>query len=221
MPFDPARHAPTPGRPLYVGDEPVMVEIGALDGEELLLLHHDNVPGKRWELVDPSSHLELAPEIESNLPLRVTQGSLVSSQLVVRNPHDVDLHHVWFRGTLTGAVLEVAAATQGTCDGLSCELGTIAANGSASISVQFTANSPTVSLTSSAGAEAACDAALDVSIQAGTRAPNAPPDLAVDGGCTCRATKGEADWRGLALCCALALASRRLRRGSSPDGSST
>jgi hypothetical protein len=141
---------------------------------------------------------------------------------VVRNPHDVDLHHVSFRGTLIGATLEVAAATQGTCDGLSCELGTIAANGSASISVQLTANAPTVSLALSAGAEAACDAALDVSIQADARAPNTPPDLAVDGGCTCRATKGEADWRGLALlCCALALASRRLRLGSSPDGSST
>jgi len=116
---DPARGAPTPGLPLYSGNEPIPVHLGeeALDGEpaEVLLLHHTNPQGHRFEVVDVSTFAGEQVTLSHSFPPELAPAARATGKVTVRNDAALPIEGAKLSFTLTGAQVTHVAPLKGSC----------------------------------------------------------------------------------------------------------
>ncbi|MBI4701304.1 MAG: S8 family serine peptidase [Deltaproteobacteria bacterium] len=152
--LDPARGAPVPGRPMYVGDEPVRVHIEpeAAGGEplpELLLLHHTNVAGQRWETVSLAEAGQGRLAISHEAPREVSPGRPFWVTVTATNEGDADLDGVAVEASLSGAVVDWSLPSQGSCRGdgaPSCGIGLLAPGQAVTVTLQAVAGGGVLAL---------------------------------------------------------------------------
>lgn len=201
---DTARHG-NGKTPLFVGPDPVRVALSpaalaAGTPASVLLLHHTNVPGERWEVVsvEPRKPGNLALDIDS--PPTVDPGKTVIVSLFVKNDGAEPTPEVSLSGMVLDGQLVGAVSDQGTCDvgsELGCALGDLSPGESVSITATVLPAEGASSVTLQAIVTSAlpCETdSLDNAFKAamGVRVPEAPgPDPDVEdvfpgGGCACR-----------------------------------
>lgn len=210
------------GLPLFVGPGPVKVNLSAearAGGAplELLLLHHTNVAGSRFEV------LSLTPTAAGDLALAasaaesVRAGETTDLTLTVTNAGTTEAKAVKLSGTLTGGTLVAANASQGSCSELACDLGDMAAGATATITATVRGDGGVASLSASADvtSELACEATLANNTAKATLAvvttKQKKPVYTVSGGCGCRtapAREAPLAWLGLGALGVLALRRR-------------
>ncbi|MEJ7727943.1 MAG: S8 family serine peptidase [Polyangiaceae bacterium] len=220
------------GTPLTRGAGPVLVEVtpeAATLGAPLdvLLLHHNNVEGKRWEVVS------LGPRTPGNLA--VVASSAVSAldagaeavvDIAVRNDGTETIDGVMLNGSVLGGEVVSAEPPQGTCGpgpSLTCALGKIepATILTIPVTVRAGAEGESIRVQAVVQGELPCDTtaednstALNIAIHPAQE--TRPPPAATGGGrggCGCRVDGGSAaDWRAAALAGAVALLGARRRR---------
>ncbi len=208
--LDPARGAPTPGLPLYSGSEPIPIHLGeeALDGEpaEVLLLHHTNPQGHRFEIVDVSTFGGEQVTLSHSFPPALTPGAPANGKLTVRNDASLPIEGARLSFTLSGAEVVHVAPMKGSCvigeepaqaPTTECDLGTIAPGASMDVTVQLStnANDEAATLTMSLTSESGCTTAYTDTMALGSAAGAAEP-LDVSGGCGCRATRRDIGLNG-------------------------
>lgn len=220
-------------RPAFSGDQ-VLARLApeALQGPlpQLLLLHHTNRFGKRYEivdLVDPSSppgNVVLA----ASGPETGNVGDTVTFELTATNQKSSAEAQVKLSGTLSGATIATVhpscvAAGPGAFD---CDLGALAPGTTTSVAIEATLNAGAIGggakLDATATVDLPCelstaDNSASASVTVGEPgAPGAGDDLSPAGGCACRAGRNDAPAGGLAglaaLCLALGLRRRPARR---------
>ncbi len=133
------------GQPIYKSGDPVVVHVGKTATQALpkvLLLHHMNVQGKRWEVVDlakETGSLESGDlQLSATGPDKALPGSQLSLSAKLVNSGKTDRAGVKLGGSLNGAELISATPSRGSCSvspKISCDFGTMKAG--ESISVQF------------------------------------------------------------------------------------
>ncbi len=178
------------GQPIYKDGDPVVVHMGNTSAKNLpqvLLLHHMNVPGKRWEIVDlakqvtglESGNLELT----ASGPDQADPGSQIALEAKLVNNAQTDRAGVKLAGTLSGATLVSATPSQGTCavsPALSCDFGTMTAGQTVSVKFEATAaaqGSDKAELSLSAASTYSCETTLDdnkATVDVALPAPPAP-----------------------------------------------
>ncbi len=186
-------------RPLYIGDSPVMVDIAAdapAEAQKLLLLHHNNVAGERFEVVDlvPPGVGNLS--LDSDTPESVAASETVASVLAVHNDGPVAASGVKLTGSVTGAVVEAVASSQGSCKtggSVDCDLGDLDVGASATVTVTLRPSESATSVLVSATAESAlaCESTIadnesSVTITVDAAPKSKPKDVDAGGGCGCR-----------------------------------
>jgi len=204
---DTASGAPTPGRPLYVGNEPVVATLGseANDGQpvEVLLLHHTNVADQRFEVVDVSDFDTEQVALSHSFPATASPAARVVGKLVVRNESSLPLEQVKLTGSITGAGIELVAPSSGTCTKagtINCDFAALGPGSSVTITVVLntiasaTAVELTTKLTSGAGCETTMNAEFDL-LSSETQTAT---ELEGTGGCACRLGSASGP-RGLSL----------------------
>jgi MYXO-CTERM domain-containing protein len=221
------------GTPLTRGAGPVLVEVtpeAATLGAPLdvLLLHHNNVEGKRWEVVSlgQSTPGNLAV-VASSAVTALDAGAEAVVDIAVRNDGTETIDGVMLNGSVLGGEVVSAAPPQGSCGpgpSLACALGKIdpATILTIPVTVRAGAQSESISVQAVVQGELACDTtagdnstSLNFTVNA---APVTPPEgggnpEAGGGGCGCRVDGGSAaDWRAAALAGAVALLGARRRR---------
>ncbi len=201
--LDTAREAPTPGLPLFSGDEPILIHLGedALDGEltAALLLHHTNAPGHRFEVVDVTAFTSEQITLSHTFPSDLAPAAKVTGKVAVRNDGALPLQGAKLSISVAGATVSFTAPAQGSCEtgepseeqpetppSTECELGTIAPGASVSVMVQLVtdAKAAAAQLTMSVTSDSSCTTALEVPM--GVVPPTATAPLDVSGGCGCR-----------------------------------
>lgn len=197
------------GVPLFVGAGPVKVDVAAeaRSGQaplDLLLLHHTNVAGSRFEVVSltPSPAGDLG--VAASAPESVTAGKTSEVSFVVMSGQAAK--GVTLSGSVTGGTLVSTSSTQGSCDGLECALGDVPAGGSVTVTAQVLAASAETPIVASASvtSDEACEVSLENNTAKATLAVTAVPKkpaLHPVGGCACRAAAPaeRAPWAWLSL----------------------
>jgi MYXO-CTERM domain-containing protein len=229
---DTAKHGEE-GRPLFNGDAPVLVEV-APDArasgapQDLLLLHHTNVAGERFEVVNLASqagNISLA----GTGPASVNAGDTATVQLEVKSASESTTSDTTLHADVQGGTVVSATAAQGTCTtssaSVDCELGNIEPNASVgvSVTVRATAGSGNVVVSSEIEPGLTCEALLtdnqaDVTLEIGGGPNTGDPDtdgIEPGGGCGCRATGAGSNHAWLAALGAALVFSLR-RRFDSP-----
>jgi MYXO-CTERM domain-containing protein len=224
---DPSVGAPTPGVPLYGADEPVVATLPAPTLDEtdpgyqaelsqlsepaaLLLLHHTNVAGQRWEVVDPALFVEQPARITSDFVATIPSGSALEHTVAVTNEGPYVLRGLVLEGPVIGATITRATAGQGTCTvapELRCDLGDLAAGAAVTIDLELTTSSDgdSVELDLTARSQGGCEASHDVSVDVVWAQASA------GGGCGCR-TAGAPRHTPWAAALLLVVLVARLRR---------
>jgi MYXO-CTERM domain-containing protein len=219
-------------RPIYSGSEPVLVNVAgdaAAGGElpKLLLLHHTNVKGKRFEIVSLANGETGNVAVTATAPEGAAAGDTFTMDVVAENQGVSDAKDVKLSATASGAKIQSASAGQGSCsvsDGaLSCDLGTLAASSSATVTVTLLAEDTVedisaridAKLTSGIGCETSLADNQSVTSVTITAKNGSRPTLSATGGCGgCRVGSRSSGRAGLfAALLALGLALLRRRRG--------
>jgi MYXO-CTERM domain-containing protein len=162
------------GQPIYKDGDPVVVHTGktaAKDLPQVLLLHHMNVQGQRWERVNlakqvaglESGNLELV----ASGPAEASPGSHIALEAKLVNSSKTERAGVTLTGSVTGATLLSATPSQGSCTvapGLSCDFATMKAG--ETINVKLDAKAPEqgssqAELQVKASSTRACETTLD------------------------------------------------------------
>jgi hypothetical protein len=217
--IDPSSGSAFPGRPLYRGNEPILLSVDetATELPELLLLHHTNVEGMRWQVLDPTPTAVEQVRVEHDFPTQANRGERLTSHIDVTNDGAVEMASARLEGTIRGASLDLAAPSQGSCakgDTLDCDLGSLPAGASVRITVALDAlGAGPVELDAHLTSANGCITAVAGSVDVG--ASNAPPPTLVSaGGCGCELARRDDDaepWLWLLLG-AVAFAARGARR---------
>lgn len=126
--LDAAKLAPEMGKPVYGEGAAVRVAVDETvgDGEmptespQLLLFHHNNVAGQRWEIVDLSTPQTEALKASVNFPQLVEPGQRFVSEINVNNVGELLARGIDVRGEVDGARLDVI-----TTAGIHCESGPV------------------------------------------------------------------------------------------------
>lgn len=223
------------GRPLYIGNEPIQLAISA-DAQALgtpldvLLLHHTNVAGERFEIINLGENTGNALVI-ANAPASVNAGESATLTFEVKNSSALATSESKLHALVTGGSVVSTNTTQGTCaatggNDIDCALGSIAAGASATVTVVVEGDDVAKQIQVSTDIEPGitCDSILDdnaasVKVAIGEGDTNDDVDtraIQPGGGCGCRTvpSSGNPGWLGLALG-ALAFAARR--RGRRPE----
>ncbi len=223
------------GRPVFQGDE-VRVQISDAAREsqtvpDLLLLHHNNLPGERFEIVKLSDELVGTGDlVVKSTPLDdLTAGQTALWKFQVFNEGNRSVDNVSVAASVKGAKIVTQATSRGSCsidDGVSCDLGTLAPGEGAEVHVGIEASGSASSVILSAVAPDAkpCESdiknnSLEVSV-AVTGAGTTTAALSPSGGCGGCAVpqRGQSDaplWLALS---ALGLAGLRRRAFSKGSG---
>ena len=217
----------TDGRPLYQGSEPVLLKVdpearAAGSALEVLLLHHTNVRGARYEVVDLAA-LSLA---DQNLALTAMAPSDLKGEelgeivLTATNSGSKSIADVEIDGTIQGGTVASAAPSAGSCSAgasLDCKLGAIDPGQSVEVklSVRAASASESVELKANAGSALECESSLADNVAKAAMTvigPEPRPELEAHGGCGCRVGHGDSRHASLgALAALIALALRRRR----------
>jgi MYXO-CTERM domain-containing protein len=209
------------GRPLFIGDEPVQVALSeaALASDEpqdLLLLHHTNVAGERFQIVnlgDGGGNVALA----ANAPASAEHGQNVTVTLDVTNSSEVPtsdskLHAVVAGGSVVSATSDLGTCTVSGGDDVDCTLGSIEPGAVAHVNVVVTGgDADEIAVTADIEPGITCEGPVaDNSVSAKIAVSGDAPTDEVDGraiepggGCGCRTApaRDDAGWLvvGLAL----------------------
>jgi hypothetical protein len=179
------------GLPVYADPSQVKVFVhqAPADGGKLpgvLLLHHTNVAGKRFET------LELAPSaiepadlgVTQSAPSSVTAGTAVTVNLTVANAGKGTARGVALSASYAGvAAIAGAKADQGTCTAgaaVTCEIGNLAPGESATVTVTLQAGSSAIQSLVKVSAASDCEARPADDQVAGSIAVSAAPDAGFD-----------------------------------------
>ncbi len=221
--IDTAVAAPTEGRPLYGDDEPVKLVVppSVTEPASVLLLHHTNVAGSRFEVVDPAIYGEQPITISADMPASASHDAVLTTTITLTNEGPYVARSVTVQGSLNGATMATATASEGSCvvdPSLSCDLGDLAAGATATITIEITtaadgaATTLDLSVTSAGGCESTQDATITLPAPAGGDGGV----LEATGGCDCRATvppHRQMPWPVALLLMVAAGAARRVTKG--------
>lgn len=219
------------GAPLFQGAGPILVDVspearasgGPLD---VLLLHHANVAGKRWEVVSLVTKGLGNISVTAAGPEKIAAEGTATLSLVVTNHGEEPAPKVTVAGTALGGTLVSAKPAQGTCakgDELDCAIGDLEPGASVTITADVLANegSRSISLDASVASDLPCESAADDNEAKVSVAVSAPKELkqglVAAGGCACRVGDGgggaaHGGWLAAAIGALAATAARR-RRG--------
>jgi subtilisin family serine protease len=186
------------GNALDVGDLlRVRVAPGLVAPPQLLVIHPTNVAEERWETLDVSSPTPDTPAVEVFVP-DAAPGTRAAARIVVSNDGEAAIEGVEVEAIVGGGIVEVAAATQGSCDArtLACGLGTLGPGAEVTITLQLLVTAP-VGVVARARSASGCESKATVQGE-GSPAPAAA--LEASGGCGCRVRSGRgAPWAALLL----------------------
>jgi MYXO-CTERM domain-containing protein len=187
--LDTAALAPKPGRPILIGGDTLPLRVMAPRGEasepvRALLLHHSNVPGKRWEA--PMLDAPVAETLTLTLDARPADGGRFVRRLTVTNTGERAIEGVTLTASVEGATIEQVAPSQGSCaDGsVVCALGRLEPGALATVGV---------ALVNELAGETRVEAQVTtkngcVTTKLGAikrTTPEATEELTVAGGCAC------------------------------------
>ena len=178
--LDTSRGGSVDGRPIFLGDDPIVVHVdaSAADGKpiesplRLLVLHHTNVQGKRHEIIDLGGALPPATlSLTGKAPQSVATGEPFEVALHVKN-EGPSTAHVALEGTSThGLELLGGEPSQGSCqtgDPPSCDLGDMKPGSEADVTLTMAAPTAAaaVTLTATALSDTTCsEAPEDAQVQ--------------------------------------------------------
>jgi MYXO-CTERM domain-containing protein len=214
-------------RPVYLGDGPVKVDIAADapdDAKKLLLLHHNNVPGERFEVLDLVRPGVGNAAVTLSAPESIASTDTATALVTVQNSGPVAVSDAKLTGTLSGGSLQAASASQGSCGSgasIDCDLGPLDAGASATVTLTLAPKDgvATLSVSSSVDSGLPCETSTTDNQASADIAVNGPKaksnDLTAEGGgCGCRLSADPSRSRGLVALAlaALAVALRRRRR---------
>jgi subtilisin family serine protease len=221
---DAAPHG-TGATPAFIGTDSVLMNLSAeaAGPVDVLLLHHNNVPGKQWEVVRverPSSgDLAIAA---SGPAAPLEPGEAAEITLTVTNAAATVAPATVVAATADGAEILGATTSQGTCasgGALDCALGDLAANASVELKATLrpAAGASTAALHATVTSAVACEATpgddtVTVSVAVLDPGADGLPDLEPRGGCACSSAAGRAGGTAWALLAPGLLAVLRLRR---------
>jgi subtilisin family serine protease len=216
--IDAAPFAPQEGRPIFTGEDPIELRLGAADADgnvgSALLLHHTNARGARFEVVPLSGLSEVPTAFRHDFPETASASALLTKRIYVDNPGEHPLQAARLSGSITGGSLRLAAPEKGSCakgETIDCDLGDIPAFSTVVVTLQIQPDSDASSLQLDFEGESAsgCATAESLAVSLSDQAPTAPPGLDVGGGCGCevvssRRTSDHAGWLlsllGLGIC---------------------
>ncbi|MBM4357989.1 MAG: S8 family serine peptidase [Deltaproteobacteria bacterium] len=215
---DTAVLAPTVGRPIHVGASSVPVRVTPFLGADeappsVLLLHHTNVPGKRWEAVSLGERV--AEGLVVAVDERPADDGRVVRKATVTNQGGRAIEGITLTGTLEGGTFELLAPSQGSCAAttLSCTLGTIEVGSAATVTMVIEATGD-VALDLQATTKNGCVTPLAAAIPRRDVGPRTALDAT--GGCSCsvgQATgQDAAAWLVATAAALVGVARRRPRR---------
>ncbi len=216
------------GSGLYASATQPRVKLDA--GQKLLVLHHANIPGKRFEIVAPAS--------SGNLAVTGQATSRTEATFTVTNTEGDARDGVKLTVTATGGALGEVALDGAACAGGVCQLATLAPGAKATIVASSTESAALTATIAPPGCEPdTSDDSSTVTLGAGGAAgagagggggkggkgtaasPNAAPPTPdgpyqASGGCDCASGPGRASGAAwLAVAGLVGLVSRRSRRG--------
>lgn len=224
--IDTASHGKN-GLPLFAGAGPIEVDVAA-DARsggtplDLLLLHHTNVAGQRFEVVS------LTPKAAGNVRLSAVGPDSVgyaesgTVTFAIENAGSEPAPGVKLSGSATGGSITTVTTDHGTCAqaSLDCDLGELAAGAKVQVvvNVEPTKGSSQVSANAKVESALACEATASDNLAASSFTVGAAPKpkaLHASGGCGCRTAGSERQERPVwfaALALGLAAWLRRVRR---------
>lgn len=198
--IDPATEAPTPGRPLYTGDEAVRARVApGATATPLLLLHHmnperfSNADGdelRRFEVVDLDASSQNPVTLE--LPATAVTGEAATVTASWTNPSNTTLADVTLSLSATGSTISEATSDTATCGAASCTIAALGPSETITISATLLADAAgeaqvTADVTSADTCPSTASDALSVTDAA------VPTSAQARGGCGCRVVADPAD----------------------------
>ncbi len=211
------------GGPLYPEDDSLELSVSA-DMDEpptLLVLHHSNATDPRYETVTIPALEGSDLSVTAGDGGEATVGEEVTATFTVENTADSDQADVTVAlATAGGTITEIDAST-GSCDTSSCDLGTMAASDSVTVTVTGEPDEEgSFDVTATVGSLHGCDTdsgndeASETFVVAA--APAGPAESSdEDSGCGCRMAphRGIGGWAAAALLGLVVLGRRRAWRG--------
>jgi MYXO-CTERM domain-containing protein len=200
--------------PFYPAPQPVAVQVNPDNFEgsppEVLLLHHSNQRGMRFETVDLTALANVDPTdltIDQEAPSSANAGASANVTWTISNAGDATAYDVSVSGTISGASAFTAETPQGSCEvgeDVRCSLGDLEAGASVTLTVGIVTSSASVDIDASVQDGLSCETNTDNNqvtativvegeAQDGGTGPvesGAGPSLSVDdfeagGGCNC------------------------------------
>ena len=199
------------GTPFYPAPQPVAVQLNPDNFEgsppQVLLLHHSNELGMRFETVDLTALADADPTdltIDQQAPSSANAGAPANVTWTVSNAGDATAYDVSVSGTISGASAFTVETPQGSCEvgeDVRCSLGDLEPGASVTLTVGIVTNSASVDIDASVQDGLSCETNTDNNQVAATivvegdggtdpDASNAGPSLSIDefeagGGCNC------------------------------------
>jgi subtilisin family serine protease len=200
----PSCHAGTSLCPNDSGSIPLELPSDATDLPTLLVLHHANAEGPRFETVELESALELGDlAVTTNAGGELEEGSEGSATFTVTNLSGTRRAGVRLSIAITGGSLAAIEPSQGTCDATACELGELPQGAVATVTARVmpAEGAEELAVTATVTTLSACEteAGNDSASATFTVIPPAPKKKS---GCGCHSALATAD---LTLCAILAL----------------
>lgn len=220
------------GLPLWIGKGPIQVAVSeeaqaAPDKPlDLLLLHHTNVAGQRFEVVSLRVGTPPNLALTGQGPVSLGAAGEATVTLTVTNDGGEAAPSAAIAVEITGGTVANATATQGTCTtgpSTGCAIGDLAPSQSASITltVRPNAGATWVIVDASASGAVACEISTDdntatvpLTVTPAAAVPTAAAgnQVRAAGGCSCRLDAASSEGPGPAWLAAAALALAALRR---------
>ncbi|MEM1034860.1 MAG: S8 family serine peptidase, partial [Myxococcota bacterium] len=186
--LDPASDAPIEGRPVFEGDASIRVRRGSSGAGRLLLLHHTNLEGQRWEALDVGLPAGVSIGVSGPDAVEADARS-VSMRVEVRNEGGDEVTGLTVDLAATGGTIDGIDAPGLSCGAADCTIETIAAGASLVFDVRVAVSGGTDGGTVSLAAEAQAGGGCAVTAEASAERPSVEPEVArrsvIDIGCNC------------------------------------
>ncbi|MEQ9322871.1 MAG: S8 family serine peptidase [Polyangiaceae bacterium] len=192
---DAATEAPTPGLPIYTGDEPVVARVAAEASDaKLLVLHHMNLERgrtangdelRRFQVVDFAAEADAPVTLVA--PASGETGAAVSITASWTNPSGATLTDVSLTLSTTAGELRDALSATADCTGAVCTVAELGPGETIEATIQVVADSAGDALvTADASSASGCafTASTTIAITDASSSDDGP--LVVGGGCGCR-----------------------------------
>ncbi len=211
--LDTARHAPLPGRPLFIGDEPIVAELGAGVLPKLLVLHHTNVPAARWQVIALDNYQQPSVAVAHQLPAQVARARF-THQIRVENPTTYPMARVDVVASVSGARVELATSSHGSCDDAHCGIDDLDPEEVATITLHLLPLDEATSIEVRLTATPDVGCSLSVASATDLAAPETATTWRSAGGCGCGVDSRRDGRDGLWILALAGAALLRRRRGA-------